>query len=114
LVSLFQYGNCQSRFAGECGFTNLILYGPDFFMRDVAIAKRFRLGERRNIELRMVMLDALSQPPFRVGGFGADVVNLGVGGSTFGQLPAGSAYQDLSTTNNPGGRMIDLMLRINF
>ncbi len=107
-------GNCQSRFGGECGFTNLILYGPSFFMFDMAVSKKFMIGERRNVELRMTMLDAINRTSFRVGGFGADVVNLGVGGSTFGQLPAGSAYQDLSTTNNPGGRMIDLMLRINF
>jgi hypothetical protein len=107
-------GNCLSRFGGECGFTNLILYGPDFFMFDMSISKRFRIGERRSVELRATMLDALNRPPFRVGGFGADVVAVGVGGSTFGEMTAGSAYQDLSTTNNPGGRMIDLILRINF
>ncbi len=108
------YGNCQSRFAGECGFTNLILYGPSFFMFDLSVSKKFYIGERRNVELRATMLDAFNTPSFRVGGFAADVVNLGVGGSTFGQLPSGSAYQDLSTTNNPGGRIIDIILRINF
>lgn len=108
------YGNCIQRFAGECGFTNLIVYGPDFFMFDLSVSKKFYMGERRNIELRATMLDALNKPPFRVGGFGADVIAVGVGGTTFGQLSAGSAYQDLSTTNNPGGRIIDLILRINF
>jgi hypothetical protein len=33
---------------------------------------------------------------------------------TFGQLGSGSAYQDISTTNDPGGRLIDLMVRLNF
>jgi hypothetical protein len=108
------FGNCISRFAGECGFTNLIMYGPSFFMFDMSVSKKIFIGERRNIELRATMLDVFNTPSFRVGGFGADVVNLGVGGTTFGQLPAGSAYQDLSTTNNPGGRIIDLILRINF
>ena len=42
-----------------------------------------------------------------------DVV-AGVGGSTWGQMGNGSAYQDVSTTNDLGGRQIDLMLRINF
>lgn len=108
------FGNCQSRFAGDCGFNNLILYGPSFFQFDAAVAKKFIIDEKRNVEIRATFLDVLNQPSFRVGGFGADVVNLGVGGSTFGQLPNGSAYQDLSTTNNPGGRMIDLMIRFNF
>jgi hypothetical protein len=92
----------------------LILYGPGFFKFDVTLSKKFSLGEKRNIELRATALNALNYPNFRVGGFGADVVNLGVGGATFGQLPNGSAYQDISTTNNPGGRIIDLIIRFNF
>lgn len=107
-------GNCLSQFAGQCGFTNLILYGPDFFLFDASVAKRFRIDEKRNIEFRMTVLDVLNAPPFRIGGWGADVVAAGVGGATFGQLAAGSAYQDLSTTNNPGGRVIDLSFRFNF
>jgi len=78
------------------------------------LAKKFIIDEKRNIEFRATFLDALNMPNFRVGGWAADVVSLGVGGSTFGQLGNGSAYQDLSTTNDPGGRLIDLMLRINF
>jgi hypothetical protein len=108
------YNNCISRFAGECGFNNLILYGPSFFKFDVALSKKFIIDEKRNIEFRATFLDALNKPAFRVGGFAVDTVAVGVGGSTFGQLGAGSAYQDISTTNDPGGRLIDLMFRINF
>lgn len=108
------YGNCIQRFAGECGFTNLILYGPDFFKFDVAVSKKFFIDERRNVELRATFLDAFNQPSFRVGGWVSDVVGVGVGGATFGQLGPGSAYQDLTGTNNPGGRIVDIILRINF
>ena len=107
-------GNCVSRFNSECGFANLILYGPDFMMVDTSVRKQFRIDEKRNFEFRATFLDLLNKPPFRIGGFGADVIAAGVGGSTFGQMGSGSAYQDVSTTNNPGGRMIDLMIRINF
>ena len=107
-------GGCLQRYSGECGFNNLILYGPSFFKFDVTLAKKIKFGENRNIELRATLLDALNHPNFRIGGFGADVVNLTVGGATFGQLGSTSAYQDLSTTNDSGGRQIDLMLRINF
>ncbi|MEJ7860344.1 MAG: TonB-dependent receptor [Pyrinomonadaceae bacterium] len=106
-------GNCQSRFAGECGFNNLIIYGPSFFKLDVTLAKKFNLGEKRSIELRALALDALNRPNFRVGGFNADVVGVFPGGSTFGQLGAGTAYNDLGS-QDPGGRIIDLMIRFNF
>ncbi|MEQ1762688.1 MAG: carboxypeptidase regulatory-like domain-containing protein [Pyrinomonadaceae bacterium] len=108
------YGNCISRTAGDCGFNNLIVYGPGFFKFDATVAKRFKWGERRSVEFRVTALDVLNAPNFRVGGFGADVVTAGVGGSTFGQLGNGSAYQDVSTTNDLGGRQIDLMFRFNF
>lgn len=108
------YGNCQSRFAGECGFSNLVLYGPHFFKFDVSLSKKFRIGETRSIEIRATALDALNMPNFRVGGWAADTVGAGCCGSTFGQLGNGTAYLDTSTTNDPGGRVIDLMLRINF
>lgn len=108
------YGNCLQLSAGDCGFNNLILYGPSFFKLDVSVSKKFMIGERRNVEFRATFLDALNRPNFRIGGWNTDVVALGVGGSTFGQLLSGSAYQDVSTTNDPGGRIVDLMLRINF
>jgi hypothetical protein len=108
------YGNCVQRFTGECGFTNLILHGPSFFMIDASVAKKFRIDEKRDVEFRMTAFDVLNHPPFRVGGWDSDVIGIGVGGATFGQLGPGSAYQDLQGTNNPGGRIIDLMLRFNF
>lgn len=108
------FGKCQSRFTGGCGFSNLILYGPGYFKFDATVSKKFLIGEKRSVELRATILDVLNAPNFRVGGFGADVFAAAVGGDTFGKLNNGSAYQDISTTNDPGGRLIDLMLRINF
>ncbi len=34
------YGDCISRYSGECGFTNLVIYGPDFFKFDASIRKK--------------------------------------------------------------------------
>ncbi len=107
------FGNCQSRFTGECGFTNLILYGPGFFKFDVTATKKFNLGESRNIELRASAFDALNRPNFRVGGWNADVVNLSAASSVFGQLGNGTAYQDLGS-QDPGGRIFDFQIRFNF
>ncbi len=107
------FGNCQSRFTGECGFTNLILYGPGFFKFDVTATKKFNLGEKRNIELRASAFDALNHPNFRVGGWNADVVGVFAGSSVFGQLGNGTAYQDLGS-QDPGGRIFDFQIRFNF
>lgn len=108
------FGDCQQVFIGQCGFTNLVIYGPTFFKLDASLAKRINLGERRNLELRVTSLDVLNRPNFRVGGWNSDVVGSGCCGSAFGQLATGSAYQDISTTNDPGGRIIDLMVRFNW
>lgn len=108
------FGNCMQGFGGECGFRNLVIYGPSFFKIDASLAKLIKIGERRSLELRVTALDVLNQPNFRVGGWNADVVTSGCCGATFGQLGAGSAYQDVSTTNDPGGRLIDLMIRLKF
>ncbi len=108
------FGNCISRSAGDCGFNNLILYGPGFFKFDATVAKNFKIGETRSVQLKATFLDALNHPNFRVGGFNADVIAVGVGTATFGQLGNGSAYQDISTTNDPGGRLIDITLRVIF
>ena len=108
------YGNCVSTFVGQCGFNNLVIYGPSFFKLDVSVAKKFSLGEKRNIELKATFLDALNHPNFRVGGWAADITGAVCCGSTFGQLGSGSAYQAVSTTNDSGGRLIDLTFRFNF
>lgn len=108
------YNNCQQKYAGECGFNNLVLYGPSFFKFDVTVAKKIKFDEKRNVELRATFLDALNHPNFRIGGWATNVATATVGGGTFGQLANGTAYQDLSTTNDPGGRLIDLMFRFNF
>jgi|CXWL01.1.fsa_nt_gi hypothetical protein len=108
------YGNCIAEYGGQCGFSNLVVYGPMFFKLDASLAKQISLGERLKIELRATALDVLNHPNFRVGGFAGDTTGFGCCGATFGQLGNGSAYQDTSTTNDPGGRVIDLMLRINW
>jgi len=108
------YGNCIESYGGQCGFANLIIYGPQFFKLDASLTKSIHLGERRSVELRLMSLDVLNHPNFRVGGWGGDTAGSGCCTSTFGQLGTGSAYQDTSTTNDPGGRIVDVMIRVNW
>ncbi|HEY0657069.1 MAG TPA: TonB-dependent receptor, partial [Pyrinomonadaceae bacterium] len=108
------YGNCLARFAGECGFRKLVLYGPSFFKIDTAVIKRIQFDERRNVELRATIFDVLNKPNFRIGGFGGNFTNVTGFGAGFGELGPGTAFQDPFGSNDPGGRIIDLTLRINF
>ena len=112
------YGNCVARYTGDCGFSNLVVHGPDFWRLDLSLSKKFSIDEKRNVELRAAMYNALNNPQWRVGGWAADFVNVGgLNLTNFGQLlnvPAATVYQDTSTTNDQGGRTIELILRINF
>jgi hypothetical protein len=106
-------GNCQQAWSGGCGFQNLIIHGPRFTRFDLSVAKKIRFSENINVEMRVEMLNAFNNINFLVGSAANDVNTLGGLGSTaFGRMTA--AYQDTSTTNDPGGRIGQLVLRLNF
>ena len=105
--------NCVEAFFGQCGTTNLVLYGPSFSRFDLSVVKKFKFTERFNFEFRAEFLNAFNNINFLVGGAANDVNNIGgFGNATFGQTA--NAYQDTSTTNDPGGRLIQFVGRINF
>ncbi|HEX7332873.1 MAG TPA: TonB-dependent receptor [Pyrinomonadaceae bacterium] len=118
------FGNCQQSFGhvpslnapligGECGFANLVLKGPAFFRSDLSVVKRIRFNESMNLELRGEFLNAFNNINFLVGSAGNDLNTLGgFTSSAFGRMT--NAYQDLSTTNDPGGRLVQLVVRFNF
>ncbi|HZJ45422.1 MAG TPA: TonB-dependent receptor [Pyrinomonadaceae bacterium] len=116
------YGNCAQSFGnipslgttgGACGFANLVLKGPSFFRSDLSLVKKVKFNERMNLELRGEFLNAFNNINFLVGSAGNDLNTLGgFTSSAFGRMTA--AYQDLSTTNDPGGRLVQLVVRFNF
>jgi hypothetical protein len=79
----------------------------------LSIVKKVRFTERTNLEMRAEFLNAFNNINFLVGAAGNDVNSLGgLSAATFGRFTA--AYQDLSTTNDPGGRLVQLVVRFNF
>jgi hypothetical protein len=63
--------------------------------------------------MRAEFLNAFNNINFKIGSqTAADTAVTNFSGATFGQTAA--AYQDLSTTNDVGGRMIQIVLRLNF
>jgi Carboxypeptidase regulatory-like domain/TonB dependent receptor len=109
--------NCIELYAGQCGGTRLILYGPMFTRFDISAVKRVRITERTNFELRGEALNAFNNIDFVVGSAANNSNTVSTNfaarsSATFGQIT--SAYQDTSTTNDPGGRLIQLVARFNF
>lgn len=108
------FGNCQARFNGECGINNLVVYGPRFTRIDASLVKKVTFSEDKNLEFRVEALNVINNQNFKVGSFAADTVSLAgtYASPTFGQTTV--AYQDTSTTTDPGGRVIQFVLRFNF
>ena len=107
------FSNCQQAFIGGCGFQNLVLKGPAFFRSDLSIVKKINFTETMNFELRGEFLNAFNNINFLVGSASNDVNSIGgFNSAQFGRYTA--AYQDISTTNDPGGRLVQLVLRFNF
>jgi hypothetical protein len=106
-------GNCMQGFTGGCGFANLVLKGPAFFRFDLSLVKKIKFTERVNLELRGEFLNAFNNINFLVGSPAADVNAIG-GFNTTSFARITSAYQDLSTTNDPGGRLVQLVVRLRF
>jgi len=90
----------------------IYLHGPWLTRFDLSAVKRTRINERWDVELRGEFLNAFNHVNFMVGGPAAANVGASILSTTFGQTT--SFYNDISTTNDPGGRIVQLVLRINF
>lgn len=112
-ISPSNSANCIEVFSGQCGLPNLILYGPAFTRFDMSLIKRTRITEKVDFEFRAEFLNTFNHINFSVGNpAGATTTVGGLGADTFGRIT--QAYRDISTTNDPGGRIIQFVGRINF
>jgi hypothetical protein len=109
------FNNCAQSYIGQCGYANLVLHGPSFFRFDLSMSKKIKFTESINLELRIELLNAFNNINFQPGASANDINTLAattLTTSSFSRIT--SAYQDLSTTNDPGGRIGQLVLRLNF
>jgi hypothetical protein len=91
------------------------IQGPGFFRADISLLKRTRITETTNVEFRAEFLNAFNNINFLYGGSAATTANsVSLQSTTFGRIVSPNAYQDSSTTDDPGGRVVQLVLRINF
>ncbi|HEY7182304.1 MAG TPA: carboxypeptidase regulatory-like domain-containing protein [Blastocatellia bacterium] len=105
--------SCTELYAGQCGFPTFFLYGPMFTRFDLNLTKKTKITERVNIEFRADFLNAFNYVNFSVVSPNNAASTIGgLNSDNFGQITQG--YRDVSTTNDPGGRMIQFALRLNF
>jgi hypothetical protein len=91
------------------------LYGPMFYRADISVIKGFRITEGIKVEYRAEFLNAFNNINFFFPGsettsVPATAVN--PGNTSFGRVT--NAFRDVSTTDDNGGRIIQMVLRINF
>lgn len=98
---------CIQVAGNECATTNLFVTGPMFTRFDLSIVKRLKITERVDFELRAEFLNAFNNTNFF-----ANLNMTNFTSNTFGQVT--SAYTDSSNTQDPGGRLGQIVVRINF
>jgi hypothetical protein len=98
-------GNCIQIASGDCApYTNFVR-GPGFMRFDLSLVKRIRFSESKNFELRGEFLNAFNNINFTG-------VTCTSNSATCGQV--NSAFRDTNQQQDPGGRLIQLVARINF
>ncbi len=97
--------------AGQLG-ENIFLYGPWQQKWDVSLVKRTHIAERFNLEFRAQALNVFNLTNFLLFTPGSGITPTLTINNGFGQTTG--AYRDLSNTNDPGGRILEFVLRLNF
>ncbi len=99
-------GSCIQIRAGDCAPRNMLIRAPWFVRFDVGATKRFKLrGDTMNIEVRLDFLNLFDNVNFN------PTYSPGSGATIF-QVTSG--YTDASNTYDPGGRLGQVMIRINW
>lgn len=97
-------GGCYNLVSGDCVNRHIYFRGPGFARFDLSLVKRVRFTEKKNFELRGEFLNAFNRANF----YGTN----GWGSLDSGQIS--SAYTDSNQQQDPGGRLIQIVMRFNF
>jgi hypothetical protein len=96
---------------GQLGY-NLFLYGPKLIRLDTTIAKNTRITERLGLEIRAEILNVINASNFMQASPSSSTSTLSIQSTTFGQTT--QYYQDFNGSQDPGGRVVQLVARFRF
>ena len=100
-----QFDGCITVVAGDCAPRTLILRAPWFAKLDVGLSKRIGLGGRSSFEVAIEVLNVMDTINFSA------VANPGSASTIFQTT---GIYMDQNNTYDPGGRLGQLMFRVNW
>ena len=100
-------GSCLQVRSGDCAPRALLLRAPFFTRVDLGVTKQFPIAGRTNFELRVDILNLFDNVNFDPVGFPTNATNANI-------FQATTAYTDPSNTYDPGGRLGQIMFRINW
>jgi hypothetical protein len=100
--------SCVQVRAGDCAPRNTILLTPWFVRFDVGFTKKFPIKGPMNVEFRVDILNLFDNINFD--SFDSDTSP----GSAADIFQITTAYSDMSNTYDPGGRIGQLMIRLNW
>ncbi len=125
-ISLLRFSPCKRRIPAvfqPCNVAGSLcskpfFTGPSFFRADISLVKTTKITERVNFEMRMEALNAFNDADFYwAGAPGTSPLSISTQSTRFGLMGStntNGAYSDINTTQDPGGRIIQLVGRINF
>jgi hypothetical protein len=90
--------------SGDCAPRHHYFRGPSFMRFDLSLVKQIRFTEKKSFELRGEFLNAFNNINF----YGVSTI----GGLSDGRVT--SAFTDASNSQDPGGRLVQIVLRLNF
>ena len=96
---------------GDCAPRSVMILAPWFKRVDLGATKRFDIGGSRNVEIRFDVLNLFDVPNFNPVTEPAASAG-GYASATFSRTTTG--YTDPNNTYDPGGRIGQLMFRLNF
>jgi hypothetical protein len=106
--------DCIQLKVGDCAPTTTLVRAPFFTRVDIGVTKKFDLPGTMNFEFRVDVLNLFDNVNFNPI-FEPAVVNNGLGaGSGATIFQATSAYRDADNTFDPGGRLGQLVFRLNW
>jgi hypothetical protein len=97
--------DCLQLYPGDCAPRQNILIGPVFSRFDLSAKKRFPIGGRKSFDVEVSVLnlfEAINFNPVFTPGSGENIFRVT------------SAYTDISQSYDPGGRLMQLVWRINW
>ena len=97
--------DCIQEVRGDCAPSDVFVAGPVFTRFDLNVKKRFPFAGTRSVDIGVDVLNLFNAINFTA------VAQAG-SGATINQV--NSAYQDPNVTFDPGGRLMQLVFRVNF